>query len=98
MPKFCKNDAKMEVEITDLSYLALEAKIARNYCIYNIFLGFGHVKSDEISGIFDAKSMPENVMQKAIKIMSNGYQNEVRIMYNSIKIRKKGWREDCKNW
>ena len=47
MPKFCKNDAKMEVEIMDLSYLSLEAKITRNDCIYNIFLGFGHVKSDE---------------------------------------------------
>ena len=29
--------------------------------------------------MFDAKSMPENVMQKAIKMMSNGYQNDVRI-------------------
>ena len=47
MPQFCKNDAKMDVEIMDLSYLSLEAKIARNHCIYNIFLGFGHVKSDE---------------------------------------------------
>ena len=47
VPKFCKNDAKMEAEIKDLSYLSLEAKIARNYCIYNIFLGFGHVKSYE---------------------------------------------------
>ena len=47
MPKFCKNDAKMEVEIMDLSYLSLEVKIARNYCIYNIFVGVGHVKSYE---------------------------------------------------
>ena len=45
------------------------------------------MKSD---GFVDAKSMPENVMQKAITIMSNGYQNDVRIRYNSIKIRKKG--------
>ena len=52
MPKFCKNDAKTEVEIMDLSYLSLEAKIARNYCIYNIFLGFGHVKSDENRWMF----------------------------------------------
>ena len=44
----------------------------------------------KIKGIFDAKSMPENVMQKAVNIMSNGYQNEVRIMYYFIKIRKKG--------
>ena len=47
MPKFCKNDAKMDVEIMDVSYLSLEAQISRNYCIYNIFLGFGHVKSYE---------------------------------------------------
>ena len=47
MPKVYKNDANIEVEIMDLSYLSLEAKITRNYCIYNIFLGFGHVKSDE---------------------------------------------------
>ncbi len=52
----------------------------------------------KIHRMFDAKSMPENVMQKAIKMMSIRCQNEVRIMYNSIKIRKKGWREDGKNW
>ena len=45
--KFCKNVAKMEVEIMDLSYLSSEANIARNYCIYNIFLGFVHVKNYE---------------------------------------------------
>ena len=47
MARFCRNDAKIEVEIMDLSYLSSEAQIARNYCIYNIFLGFGHVKSYE---------------------------------------------------
>ena len=47
MTKLCKNDAKMEVKVMDLSYVSLEAQISRNYCIYNMFLGFGHVKSYE---------------------------------------------------
>ena len=56
----------------------------------------------KINSIFDAKSMPENVMQKAVKIMPNGCQNEVRIMYNSIKMQKKDGGKiaktgDCKN-
>ena len=82
-PEGSQNDATLDAKIIDVWYFFEKGENARNYCIYNIFLGSGHAKTHENSIKIHVKSMLENVMQKVWTMMpkwsQNGCQNDSKI-------------------